>query len=179
MTSHSAYSIFCSIEDIISSFCEIKPQFLWHHTHSIWHCINTISFTTSTVLMISHQLNLRELILYICRSHIHCIVYSNLFTMFVPSEALYLCLTPHFPWYHTLCVYDIVPILCLTLDTLYKVSHPQFMTSHHIIFDITGTAFMSSVPWYLTLLPQYLSPHNHSKYDLWTIVYMTSHPLYI
>ena len=53
------------------------------------------------------------------------------------------------------------------------------MTSRHIIYDIICTVFMSSLPRYLTLHPQYLCPHNPSKYDLWTTVCMTSHPLYI
>ena len=92
-TEHT-YSIFCNIGDITSSLYEIKPQFLWNHTHYIWHRIDAISVTTSTVLMISHQLYLWDLILYICRRHIHFIVYNNLFTMFVPSQPLYLCLTP-------------------------------------------------------------------------------------
>ena len=87
------YSIFCTIGDITSSLCEIKPPFLWHHTHYIWHRINAISFTTSTVLMISHQLYLQDLILYIWKYHINCIVYSSIFTLFVSSQPLYLCLT--------------------------------------------------------------------------------------
>ena len=49
------YSIFCTIEGITSSFYEIKLPFLWHHTHYILHRIDTISVTTSNVLMISHQ----------------------------------------------------------------------------------------------------------------------------
>ena len=53
------------------------------------------------------------------------------------------------------------------------------MTSHHIICDITGTVFMSSLPRYLTLHPQYLFPHNPSNCDLCTTVCMTSHQLYI
>ena len=60
-----------------------------------------------------------------------------------------------------------------------KVSHPQFMTSCHIIYDITGTVFMSLLPRYLTLHPQYLCPPNPSKYVLLITVCMTSHPLYI
>ena len=88
------YSIISTIEDIPSSLYEIKSPFLWHHTHYIWHRINAISVTTSTLLMISHQIYLWDLILYICWYHILCIVYNNLFTMFLPSQQLYLCLTP-------------------------------------------------------------------------------------
>ena len=100
------YSIFCTMGDITSSLYEIKPPFLWHHTHNISYHINAISFTTSTVLMISHQIYLRDLIFYICWHHIHCIVYNNLFTMFVPSQPLYLCLTPTLSMIsHPLCIW--------------------------------------------------------------------------
>ena len=88
------YNIIFTIEDITSSLYEIKPPFLWHHTHYIWHRIDAIYVTTSTLLMISHQIYLWDLILYICRHHILCVVYNNLFTMFLPSQQLYLCLTP-------------------------------------------------------------------------------------
>ena len=173
------YSILCTMGDIASSLYEIKPPFLWHHTHSIWHCINAISFTTSTVLMISHQLYLRDLIFYICRHHIF-VLYTTTYSLYLYHHSHCSCFShPHFPWYHTICVYDVARTICLTLDTLYKVSHPQFMTSCHIIYEITGTVFISSLPLYLTLHPQYLCPHNPSNYDFWTTVCMTSHPLYI
>ena len=71
--SRHRYNIFCTIEDIISSFYEIKPPFLWNHIHYIWLRIDAISVNTSTLFMISHLMNLWDLILYICRHHIHCI----------------------------------------------------------------------------------------------------------
>ena len=46
------HSILCTIEDIKSSLYEIKPPFLWHHTHYIWHCIDAISVITPTLSMI-------------------------------------------------------------------------------------------------------------------------------
>ena len=157
-----SYHHFCDIAptlfDIVSTlFLSPHPLYWWYHTNSIYGNSSSIY---AEVISIELCTATYSLLLYHQR---HCTCVSH----------------PHFPWYHNICVYDIVPILCLTLDTLYKVPHPQYMTSHHIIYDITGTAFMSSVPWYLTLHPQYLSPHNHSKYDLWTTVCMTSHPLYI
>ena len=90
------YSIPCTIEDITSSLYEIKAPFLWHCTHYIWHRIDAISVTTSTLLMISHQIYLWDLILYICRHHIHCIQ-QHIHYIF-PSQPLFLCLTP------TLCM---------------------------------------------------------------------------
>ena len=171
------YSIFCTIGDITSTLYDIKPTFLWHHTHYIWHSIEAISVTASTLLMISHQLYLWDLILYICQHHIHCI----------QQHIHYICtMTATVPVSHTHSFHDITAFVYMTLnplyltsDTLYKVSHPQFMSSHHIIYDITFTVFMSSIPRYLTLHPQYLCHHTHSKNDLWTTVCMTSHPLYI
>ena len=104
------YSIFWTIEDIISSFYEIKPPFLWHHTHYIWHRIDAISVTTSTVLMISHQLYLRDLILYICRHHILCI----------QEHIHYICtITATVPVSHTHYFHDITPYVYMTLHPLY------------------------------------------------------------
>ena len=53
------------------------------------------------------------------------------------------------------------------------------MTSHHIIYDITCTIFMTSLPLYLTLHPLNLCHHNHTIDDLRPTVYITSHPLYV
>ena len=53
------------------------------------------------------------------------------------------------------------------------------MTSHHIIYVITCSVLMTSLPLYLTLHPLYLCHHNHSVDDLRPTVCMTSHPLYV
>ena len=104
------YNIFCTIEDITSSLYEMKPSFLWNHTHYIWHHINAISVTTSTVLMISHQLYLWDHILYLCRHHIHCI----------KQHIHYICtLTATVPVCHTHCFHDITPFVYMTLHSLY------------------------------------------------------------
>ena len=103
------YSIFCTIEDIASSLYEIKP-FLWYHTHYIWHHIDVISVTTSTLLMISHQLYLWDLILYICRYHIHCI----------QQHIHYICtITATVPVPHTHSFNDITHFVYMTLQPLY------------------------------------------------------------
>ena len=151
----TTYDITFTIFDIVSTlFLSPHPLCWWYHcksmrSHPLFMSTSYPFYTTKYSLYLYH--------------HIHCTCFSH----------------PHFPWYHTLCIYDIAPTICLTLDTLYKVSHPQFRTSYYIIYDITGTVFMSPVPRYLTLHPQYLCPHNPSTYDLWTTVCMTSHPLYI
>ena len=53
------------------------------------------------------------------------------------------------------------------------------MKSHHIIYDITCTVFMTSLPLYLKWHPPLLCHHNDSIDDLIPTVYMTSHPPYV
>ena len=53
------------------------------------------------------------------------------------------------------------------------------MTSHHIIYDITCSVLMTSLPLYLTLHSLYLCHHNHSIDDLRATACMTLHPLYV
>ena len=104
------YNIFPTIEDITCSLYEIKPPFLWHHTHYIWHCINAISVTSSTVLMISHQLYLWDLIMYICQHHMHCI----------QQHIHYICtITATVPVFHMHSFHDITPFVHMTLHPLY------------------------------------------------------------
>ena len=155
-SNHQFYDITPTIFDIVSTlFLSPHPLYWWFHTTCIYEISSSIY------------------------GDIISIMYNDIFTIFVPSQPRTCVSHPLFPWYHTLCIYDIAPTMCLTSDTLYKLSNPQFMTSCHITYDITCTVFMSSLPRYLTLHPQYLFPHNPSKYDLWTTVCMRSHPLYI
>ena len=107
---HHRYSIYCTVEDITSSLYEIKPPFVWHHTHYIWHCISAICITTSTLLMISHQIYLWDLILYICQHDIHCIQQHihniSSITVTVPVS-------------HTHTFHDITPFIYISLHPLY------------------------------------------------------------
>ena len=104
------YSIFCTVENITSSLYEIKPPFLWHHTHYIWHHIDAISVTTSTLLMISYQLYLWDLILYTCRHYMHCI----------QQYIHYICsITDTVPVSNTNSFHDITPFVYRTFHTLY------------------------------------------------------------
>ena len=153
---HHFYDITPTIFYIISMlFLSPQPLYWWYHTKSIYEISSSI---------------------YV---NIISIVYNNIFTIFFHHSHCTCVSQPLFPWYHTLCIYDTAHTVCLTSDTLYKVSQPPFMTSHHMIYDITCTVLMSSLPRYLTLHPQYLCPHSPSTYDLWKTVCMTSHPLYI
>ena len=104
------YSIFCTVENITSSLYEIKPPFLWHHTHYIWHHIDAISVTTSTLLMISYQIYLWDLILYTCRHYMHCI----------QQYIHYICsITDTVPVSNTNSFHDITPFVYRTFHTLY------------------------------------------------------------
>ena len=161
----------CTIQDITSSLYDLRRPCLCHHTHYIWHRVHCICVITSTVLMISYQLYFWDHFRYNSRHHIHCIRHYSHWICDITLTRLMIS-QPFYVWHH------ITPAIC-TSYTLYKRSRPYFMRSHHIIYDITCTVFMTSFPRYLTLHPQYLCPHNPSTYDLWTTVCMTSHPLYI
>ena len=156
-SNHHFYNITPTIFDIISThFLPPHPLYWWYHTNWIYEISSSI---------------------YV---DIISIVYKNIFTIFFFHHSHCTCDSHQiFPWYHTLCIYDLAPTICLTSDTLYKESHPHYMTSRHITDDFTCTVFMTSLPRYLTLHPQYLCLHNPSTYDLCTIVCMTSPPLYI
>ena len=146
------------------------PLYMTLYQGYFCHHIHSIDDITPTTFMRSH-------LLYMLTSYP---LYTTAYSLYLYHHSHCTCVSNTLvPWYQNLCIYDIAPTIYLTWDTLYKVSHPQFMTSCHIIYYITGNVFMSSIPWYLTLHPQYLCPHNPSTYDLWTIVCMTSHPLYI
>ena len=104
------YSILCTMEDITSSLYEIKAPFLWHCTHYILHCIDTLSVTTSNVLMIWHQIYLWDLIFYLCWHHIHCIQ-QHIHYIF--------SITATVPVSHTHSFHDFIPFIYMTLHTLY------------------------------------------------------------
>ena len=149
------------------------PLFVWHHTHHMYGIFAlyetpyplfmtenhrlydikpTISDFISTVSVSSlplfswYHTNCVYEIPYTIHHDIISIVYDMTATGSVSSH-------PFFQWYHTLCMDDITHTICITSYTLHKSSHPHFMTSHHIIYDITCTVFMKSFPLYLTLHP--------------------------
>ena len=153
------------------------------HILALWH--------QATIFMTSQPLYLTSHPLYLCH-HIHSIDDITP-TEFLRSHALYM--TTLYPLHmtsqllnmchHTHSFNDITPSVCRKWHPLYvkynmhSIPRPYFMTSHHIFYEITCTVFMTSFQRYLTLHPQYLCPHKPSKFDLWTTVYMTSHPVYI
>ena len=127
------------------------PLYLTSYRRYFCHHIHCIDAITPTLFMRSHPL-------YMSTSYR---LYTIAYSLYLYHHSHCTCVShPLFPWYHTLCIYDIAPTICLTSETLYNVSHPQFMTTCHIIYDITCTVFLSSLPQYLTLHPQNLYPHN-------------------
>ena len=152
----SIYDITTTIFDIVSTLSlSSHPIYWWYHTNCIYEISSTIY------------------------DDIISIVYNSIFTIFVTSQPLYLCLAPTLSMIsHPLYVWHYNHYM-LTSYTLHKVSHLRFMTSHHIIYDITGTVFVTSLTEYLALHALHLCHHNHSIYDLCPTVCMISHPLYI
>ena len=142
--------------------------------------------------MTSHPLYLTWYPLYLCH-HIHCIddITPN---QFLRSHPLYM--TTSYPFYmtsqpmnachHTNYFNDITPFVCRTSNplyvryhTLYKAPHPDLMISHHIIYDITCTVFITSPSLYQKGPLPYLCHHSDSIDALRPKVCMTSHPLYV
>ena len=177
----------------------LHPLFVWHHTRHMYaifalyktfhphfmtenHCLcdikPTISDFIATVSVLSHPLFswYHTNCIYEISSAIHhdiiSIVYDMTATGSVSSH-------PFFQWYHTLCMDDITHTICITSYTLHKSLYPHFVTSHHIIYDITCTVFMKSLPLYLTLHPLYLCHLSHSIDVLRPTVSVTSHKLYV
>ena len=87
-----------------------RLHYIWHHIHYIWHRIDAMSVTKSTLLMISLQIYLWDLILYLCQHHIHCI----------QQNIHYICtITSTVPVSHTHTFHDITPFVYMTLHPLY------------------------------------------------------------
>ena len=87
--------------------------------------------------------------------------------------------------HHTNSFNDITPFACRTSNPLYvkyhtwyKAPHPHLMISHHIIYDIACTVFISPSLYLKWPLP-YLCHQNESIDVLRPTVCMTSHLLYV
>ena len=111
----------------------------------------TIFDMVSTVPVSSHPL--------FCWYHTNCIyeitstIIHNIISIVYMTATVSVWSNPLVWWYHTLCMYDITPTICITSYSLYKGSHPHFMTSIHMLHDIICAVFMTSLPLYRTLRP--------------------------
>ena len=107
------YSIFCTIEDITSSLYEIKLPF-YDITPTIFDNVSMLFLSPHPLYWWYHTNSIYEISssIYV---DIISIVYNNIFTIFVPSQPLYLCLTP----------------------TLSMISHPLYIWyCMHYMFNI-------------------------------------------
>ena len=74
-------------------------------------------------------------------------------------------------------MYDFTRTICTTSYTLYKAPQPYFMRSHHIMYDIPCTVFLTSLPLYLTWHPLYLCHQDQCINYTTPTLCMTSHTL--
>ena len=173
------YIIFCTIGDITSSLYETNQNF-YDITPTIFDIVSTLFLSPHPLYWLYHTNSIYEISSSIYVDIISIVFYTTTYSLCLYHQSHCTCVShPHFPWYHTFFIFDFAPTICLISDTIHKISHQQFTTSRHITYDITGVVSMSSLRRYLTLHPEYLSPHIHSKCDLWTTVCMTSHPIYL
>ena len=136
---------------VTSSLYDIKPPFLWHHTHYIWDRIHCISVITYTVLMICQQVYLGDLLHYIWH-HIHCIRHHSQ-CMCVITSTLSLIWHPLYVGHHTHYMYNIICTLQGITSTFYDIT-PHYLWHHkHCIhdirspiYDITSTVYDISSP---------------------------------
>ena len=113
---HHMCGIVCTIQDNTSSFYDRRPPCLCHHTHYIWHCVHCICVTTSTVLMISHQLYFWHHIRYNSWYHIHSIRHDrNCMT----SQPLHSWDQIPYIWHHLNCLWHLVPSTCEITDSMF------------------------------------------------------------
>ena len=165
--------IVCPIQDITSSLYDLKPPCLCI-TPTIFDIVSTLCgcVITSTVLLISHELYFWDHFHYNSRHHIHCIRHdSHRFCVITPTRSM---ISHPFR-------YDSTPTICTISYKLYKASHPYFMRSHHILYDITCIVswhhslyiwhYVHSICVIMTsesIIPHQLSiwHHTHSMYEI-------------
>ena len=154
--------MFCTIQDIISSLYDIKPPFLWNHTHYIWHRIYCICVITPTALVISHQLNFWDLIRYMMTSY----------PLYMTSQPLNAC-------HHTHFFNGITSFVCRTSHPLYVSYHIHCIKHYlHILWHHT-TLFMRSHALYSWYHPHYLWNQIHHICFITTTLLMVSDQLYV
>ena len=155
-SNHHFYDIKPTIFDIVSMLIlSPHPLYWWYHTNSIYDISSSI---------------------YV---DIISIVYNNIFTIFVPSQPLYLCLTPTFSmishplytWHCTHYMFNTRYTLWGITSTVYDIT-PDYLWHHmHCIHVISSTISNTASTISVSSQPLYVWSLN--------TVCMTSHPLYI
>ena len=138
--------IVCPIQDITSSFYDINPPCLCHHTHYIWHgvhcvwmChhIHCIDDITPTVFLRSHPLK-----------------FTKSYPVYMTWQQLDLCHNTH--------SFDITRYLCMTSHPLYVQHHIPHMKHHTPSFWDHTTLCMTSHALYSWHHSLYIWQYIHS-----------------
>ena len=206
MTLHPLYQIspplYCCHHNLST---DIIPNCVWHHALLMYVIICTIYNIISTPYVLT--------LLYLWHHNFY--IWNHI--QYIGQHIHYTCdITATNLCHHTHCIDIITPTLFMTSHSpyvwhfaLYKTSHPHFMTSNHLLYDITLTIsdFVSTVsvslhpqfdditltlfmrshplyittssPLYTTWQPLDLCHHTHSFNDITPFVWMTSHTLFI
>ena len=143
--------IVCIIQDITSSFFDLKPPFWGLHTHYIRHCVHCICVITPTLSMISQPLYVWYHIQY---------MWDILSTIFMTSYSLcmttqpFVFITPHsaYVWHHfhyirrhihsiipSQNLYDFTSTSGITWHLLYQTSHELYLCHHSLSTHSTST----------------------------------------
>ena len=125
------------INHITPIVCMIKqPQYVWHMKY-IWQHIHSIWYPTT----VWH--------------HTHCVHVITPSIIVIASTVAAPLLIVY--WlYHTYCMCDMKPTICMTSQEFYMASHSIFRTSEYCIHDFTFTLFMTAHPLSITSHTLYL-----------------------
>ena len=167
-TSHPIFSwhltrhmcgIVCIIQDITSSYFDLKSPFGGHNTCCIRHRVHCICVIT-TLSMISQPLYVWYCIQYRC---------DILSTVFMTSYRI--CMTSQ------TCVLFTPNLAYVWHHLHYRRCHIHSITASHNLYDFTSTSGMTSHPLYQTLHPLYLCHQNLSNVITLTFEWHHTHLL--
>ena len=170
---HSLYDITLSI--CVASFALYKtshPHFMSSNhrvyviTPNIFDIVSTVSVSsTSTVVMISHQLYFWDHIRYNSWHHIHCIRHdSHRICVITPTRSI--ISHPFYVWHHTHYMYNIIYPIKGISSSFYDI-HPHVAWHHmHSIHDITPSISDTMSTLSVSSRPVHQLYHTNSLYDI-------------
>ena len=150
-------------------FTTSHPLYLTLYPLYLCHLIACIDDITPTEFLRSHPVYMTTSYpLYMTSQRLNVCHHTHSFNNITP----FVCRTSHPLYVYHLMHYTQCQVHSFRIHTIVVITlHP--LHSHnttHPIYHITNmaihTLYLPSDPLYLTLHPEYLSPHNHSKYDL-------------
>ena len=163
---------------------------LKHHFYDI---ISTIFYILSTLFLSQHLLYwwYHTKSIYEISTSIHVdiisIVYNNIFTIFFPSQPLYLCLTPTlslishplYTWHCTHYMFNIRYSIYGITSTIYDI-RPHYLWHHmHCIHVIIPTISNTASTVSVSSLSLYVWSLNNCIYDITPTLYITYYAPYI